>query len=121
MIVRKEVNWKSHEGYRSSLPTQPWVNVKESEGSFWVQVAAPGLSKSDFEIEVKEQTLLISVEKESAEEVFVRQEFDFTRFKRAFYLPKGTDRNQIQATYEAGILTIEIPKREEVIQKVAVL
>jgi HSP20 family protein len=121
MIVRKEVNWKGTEGYRGSIHTQPWVNVKETEASFWVEVAAPGLAKSDFGIEVKDQTLLISVEKELGEEAFVRQEFDFSRFKRAFYLPKGANRNQIQAKYEAGILTIEIPKQEEVVQKVTVL
>ena len=67
MIVRKEVNWKGTEGYRGSIHTQPWVNVKETEASFWVEVAAPGLAKSDFGIEVKDQTLLISVEKELGE------------------------------------------------------
>lgn len=120
MIVRQDVNWKGVEGYRTSVHTQPWVNVKETEDSFWVQVAAPGLEKSDFEIEVKDQTLLISVEKERTNAEFVRQEFDFTQFKRAFYLPKGADRNQIRAQYEAGILTIQIPKREEVVQRVVV-
>lgn len=124
MVARKEIQWRGPvfpEMNRTQVFAQPWVNVQELETEFLVQLAAPGLVKNDFSIEVKDQTLLITVEKERTEARYLRQEFDFSQFKRAFYLPKGSDRENMVAQYEAGILTIRIPKRAEVSQRVAVL
>lgn len=123
MVAKKEIQWRGpvfSEFKRVQVQTQPFVNVQELAHEFLVQVAAPGLEKSDFDLEVKDQTLEIRVQKEVGESAYVRQEFDFAQFKRNFYLPKGADRDNITAQYEAGILVIRIPKRIEVQQRVIV-
>jgi len=123
MVARKEIQWRGPvfpDTQRTPVYAQPWVNVQELADAFLVQVAAPGLEKQDFSIEVKDQTLLITVEKGHEEKSYVRQEFDFSRFKRVFYLPKGSDREKITAEYEAGILAIRIPKQPEIQHRVVV-
>lgn len=99
--------------------TLPAVNIKENGEGFAVEMAAPGMSKEDFKIELENETLTISAERKTENEVkegerFTRREFNYQAFRRSFYLPKSTvDYDKIRAKYENGVLTIHIPKREE--------
>ena len=106
----------------SSKGTAPAVNVSEDDKGYTIEVAAPGIEKKDFNLEVDNDVLTISSEqKESNEEqkqTFLRREFDFQIFKRSFQLPETIDQEQIKATHEAGILTLTLPKKEEEVQKV---
>jgi HSP20 family protein len=102
----------------SQYNTLPAVNVKEIENAFHIEVAAPGLKKEDFKLSLNENRLTISVNQEQKTEEntekFVRKEFSFTSFQRTFNLPKNVEIEGIGATYTDGILTINVPKQEEV-------
>ncbi len=101
----------------------PAVNIKENDKEVIVDVAAPGLTKKDFEISVENNTLTISAHKE-AEKVeegtnIVKKEFDFENFQRSFTLPEDIfDVENIKATYKNGVLEIIVPKKEEEQKKV---
>lgn len=92
----------------------PAVNVLETEESFQIELAAPGLKKEDFKVNIHENTLTISTEKTTeATGKYTRREFNFSTFKRSFTLPKTVDSEQIVATYTDGILGLVLPKKEE--------
>lgn len=98
--------------------TIPAVNIKETENEFFLDVAAPGMDKKDFQINLENDVLTISSEKKSENEEtteqFTRKEYSYLSFKRSFTLPKQLiDRDNIKATYENGELKITIPKLEE--------
>lgn len=98
--------------------TQPSVNIVENDEFFNVEVAAPGLSKKDFNIEVKGDHLVISAKKEDKKEEEVdgkitRSEFNYSSFTRSFYLPEMVEADKITATYKEGILYLQLPKKEE--------
>ncbi len=99
----------------------PSVNIVESEDKFRIDVAAPGLSKGDFKIELDNDVLTISSEKEfeseNENEIFTRREFGFNPFNRSFGLPESIDGENIKASYKNGILCVILPKRKEVIAK----
>ncbi len=102
----------------------PAVNVKEDDNGFAVAVAAPGFEKADFSVEIDQNTLTIAAEKETEEENqesgYVKREFRTQAFRRSFRLPENTvDSDKIEARYEAGILYLTLPKREEVKPKPA--
>lgn len=94
----------------------PSVNVLENADNFKLEVAAPGLAKDDFKINVEDDVLTVSSEKtvENKEEgeKFVRREFAYSTFKRTFTLPENAHIEGIKATHENGVLTINIPKQE---------
>lgn len=95
----------------------PAVNVIEGKDDFRIEVAAPGLDKEDFRIELDNNVLMISSEKESKEEKqddrYMRKEFSYTTFSRSFSLPDIADAGKIAASHKDGILTVTIPKKEE--------
>jgi HSP20 family protein len=99
--------------------TNPSVNVIETKEAFRLEVAAPGLEKQDFKLHLEKDILTISAQKEHKEEVkeerFTRREFNFSAFKRSFTLPEHVDVNGINAAYNNGVLSINLPKKEEVI------
>lgn len=97
--------------------SQPSVNIREEANLFCIEVAAPGLNKEDFRLEIENGYLKISAEKERKEEQheegkFMRREFNFTRFERSFRLPDTIDAEAISARYENGILLVDLPKVE---------
>ncbi|MBB5634951.1 HSP20 family protein [Pedobacter cryoconitis] len=96
----------------------PGVNILESEINYTIELAAPGLEKSDFQINLKKDTLSVWAEKKEADgEVkknYSRKEFDYLSFARSFTLPESVDAEKISAEYVNGILTIAIGKRVEV-------
>jgi HSP20 family protein len=99
----------------------PAVNISEDEKGFTIEVAAPGIARKDFNIEIENELLTISTEqKENREEKkqnFLRREFNYHTFKRSFQLPETIDQDRIVATHEAGVLTLSLPKKEEEVQK----
>jgi HSP20 family protein len=103
--------------------TLPSVNIRETNDNFVVEMAAPGMTKEDFKIELDGNLLTISSEKEDRNEMkegerYTRQEFSYQSFQRSFQLPKDVvDADKIQARYESGVLNLVIPKKEHAKQK----
>lgn len=98
--------------------TTPSVNISENDDSFTMEIAAPGLNKSDFKIAIEKDQLVVSSEKSSdsaqvEEGKWTRKEFNYASFKRSFHLSDSVDAEKIQATYENGILILTLPKKEE--------
>ena len=95
----------------------PSVNIKETDQHFGLEVAAPGLKKSDFNIELDNGLLTISSEVQGEDqkenEHYTRKEYSYQSFKRTFTLPDTVDAAAISAAYEDGILHVTLPKKEE--------
>ena len=93
----------------------PAVNVKETEKTFDVELAAPGLSKKDFKITAEDGILTVSSEKkeetEQKEKDYTRKEFEYSSFSRSFSLPQNANEEDIKAAYEDGVLKLSITKR----------
>jgi HSP20 family protein len=103
--------------------TVPAVNVLENQKGFKIEVAAPGLQKGDFKLNLDKNQLTISAQKEQNEEEstekYTRKEFRYSSFQRTFTLPNSIDSEKIAATYTDGILSVTLPKREEAKEKPA--
>jgi len=96
----------------------PSVNLKETDTKLEIELAAPGLKKEDFKIEVDNNMLTISAEKEEKKESgkkddYVRKEFNYQSFYRSFNLPDYADENKIEAIYKDGILNVTITKKPD--------
>ena len=89
---------------------------------FIIDVAAPGMKREDFKVEVDRGVLMISAtteeKKEENTENFKRQEFSYRNFKRSFWLPENIMADQIAAHYENGILELKVPKMVNIPEKV---
>ncbi|MGL5227653.1 MAG: Hsp20/alpha crystallin family protein [Bacteroidales bacterium] len=101
---------------RSSMPA---VNIKETPTDFSVELAAPGLTKDDYNVSVNDENhLVISVKKEEKKEEkdekgkYLRREFAYTEFQKMLILPDNIEKDKIEAKAENGVLTITIPKKE---------
>ncbi len=100
----------------------PAMNVKEQDDNFEIEFAAPGFSKKDFEITIDDNVLNVCGEKEheveEKEEDYTRKEFSYNSFKRSLSLPESINTEQgIKASYENGILKLNLHKKEETKQK----
>ncbi|MDM1294642.1 Hsp20/alpha crystallin family protein [Sphingobacterium sp. N143] len=97
----------------------PAVNISESEKSFTIEMAAPGLDKSDFKINVDKNLITISAEKKeesvSEEKLYSKKEFNYSSFSRSFTLPDTVDYSNIEAAYEGGVLILTVGKKEDAI------
>ncbi|PSR05684.1 MAG: hypothetical protein BRD49_04360 [Bacteroidetes bacterium SW_10_40_5] len=97
--------------------TTPRLNIKNEQDLYQVELAAPGYVKDDFSVELKGKTLLIKAEpsEEGAQDYKNYETLEFTkgRFTRSFMLPDAVDDSSIDAFYQNGILTIQIPKAEK--------
>ena len=106
--------------------TAPAINVKESDKGYIVELAAPGMTKEDFNVHINDEgNLVIKMEKKQPETStedksmrFLRREFSYTKFEQTLILPDDVEKNSISARVENGVLTVELPKIEE--QKVKV-
>jgi HSP20 family protein len=108
----------SNSNYSDTNTTLPSINIKENNENFVVEVAAPGFEKSDFNIELNNEVLTISSDKQIQNEVkedekFTKREFSYQSFTRSFTLPELVEGDQITAKYDNGILGVTIPKKEE--------
>jgi HSP20 family protein len=101
----------------SAVFTRPDFNVYETDKEFVVEAAAPGMEKNDFNIEVNDNILEISsqkeVKEESKEQKYYYKGFCYGSFKKSYSLPKNVDKEKIAANYENGILKVVIPKDKE--------
>ena len=104
-----------------SNPSVPDVNVKEDKDQYTIEVAAPGMDKKDFNVDVQNNMLVISSEKESKDEDkdenYLRREFSYTSFQRSFSIPETVDAESIKAKYDNGVLYVELPKKKEAVEK----
>jgi HSP20 family protein len=104
--------------------TVPAINVKESEHAFTVEVAAAGMTKDDFTVQIDDDNdLVISMEKkteqnENQDARYLRREFTYSKFRQTMVLPDNVNKEKIEAKVEHGILTVQLPKyTEKEIQK----
>ena len=107
--------------FDSGLPSRrmsvPAVNITEKKEDYLVSMAAPGLKKEDFKIDVEGNMLTISSEKEEEneekDEKYNRQEYSYSSFERSFTLPDEVNKDKIDARYQDGVLELVLPKKEE--------
>ncbi|WP_439585640.1 Hsp20/alpha crystallin family protein [Dyadobacter bucti] len=94
----------------------PSVNITENNENYSIQLAAPGLEKKDFKIEVENDMLTISSQKEQQtdeeKDNYRRREFSYQSFSRSFQLPENSQTDKIEAQYQDGILKLTLPKKE---------
>lgn len=114
-------NWDNGNLSQANV-TVPSVNIKETADNYEVEMAAPGMSKNDFKIELDGNLLTISSSKEfedeKKEDGYARKEFSYQSFQRSFNFPKDVvDEDKIEAKYENGLLQLTIPKKEEAKRK----
>ena len=106
-----------------SNPSVPEVNVREKQDEYVIELAAPGLNKKDFNVNVQNNVLVVSSEKEDKDEKkddndnFLRREFSYSSFQRSFSLPEGVKPDDINAKHENGVLYVTIPKKDELKQQ----
>lgn len=128
MPVRRTQNWLpsifndffDNDWMAKANATAPAINVIESENEYKVEVAAPGMTKDDFNIRVDEDNnLVISMEKkienqdEKKDGRYLRREFSYSKFQQTMILPDNVDEAKINAKVENGVLLINIPKLSE--------
>jgi len=109
---------KAHQGLTTGSEGKvPSVNILENDNSFVLEVAAPGIKKDEFKINLDNQVLTVSREVEESNEEnavnYTRKEFVYGNFSHSFTLPKSIKFDAITADYNEGILSISIPKKEE--------
>jgi HSP20 family protein len=97
--------------------TVPAVNIREDKDVYKLTMASPGMKKEDFKIDLDGGVLTISAEteekKEKEGEKFRRKEYSYSSFSRSFNLPDAVNKSKIEATYEDGVLTLKMPKKED--------
>jgi Molecular chaperone (small heat shock protein) len=109
--------WFDNGGLWGKVMRMPAVNVTDNKDNFLVSVAAPGMKKNDFKIDINGDMLTISCEKEETreekEKKYTRKEYNYSSFSRSFTLPDNVTRSKIEATYDDGVLHLRLPKSEE--------
>ncbi len=127
--ARKNQNWLpsifndffGNEWLERPNATAPAVNIIENEDDFCIEVAAPGMTKDDFKVDITpDNELVISLEKHNEEKeegkkkgTYLRREFSYSQFQQSLLLPDNIEREKISARMEHGVMTIVIPKRKE--------
>ena len=105
--------------------TAPAINVMENEKEYEIELAAPGLTKEDFQVHVDEDNnLVINMEKKAENHEkkhhgkYLRREFSYEKFQQMLLLPEDAEADKIEAKVEHGVLNVTIPKKtKEEIQK----
>ena len=100
--------------------TAPAINVFETEKEYKVELAAPGMTKEDFNVRIDEDNnLVISMEKktenkeEKKEGRYLRREFSYSKFQQTMILPDNVDKEKISAAVEIGVWCVQLPKISE--------
>ena len=102
--------------FKDEVPfSTPAINIHESEKGYFISLAAPGLEKPDFKVELDKNVLTISVDKERKQveegQKVTRKEFSYHKFKHSFTMPDDVDMAKIKAEYTNGVLALEIPRK----------
>ena len=101
----------------NSTSSMPAVNIMEDDIKYSLELAVPGIDKKDLKIDINEDVLTISSESkhdtEENRDGYKRKEFSYSSFCRSFYIPENVNRDNIEANYKDGILTVGLPKQEE--------
>lgn len=124
LFSRDWMDWSSL-NFSNTNTTLPAVNIKETGNEYEIEVAAPGMKKTDFKINLDKDQLLISSERKEEktnkeDENYTRKEFSYQSFQRSFAIPENlVDGEKITARYDDGILKVKLPKREEIKPKPA--
>ena len=128
MPVRRTQNWLpsifndffDNDWMVKANATAPAINVFETEKEYKVELAAPGMTKEDFNVHIDEENnLVISMEKktenkeEKKEGRYLRREFPYSKFQQTMILPDDVDKEKISAQVENGVLNIDLPKFSE--------
>ena len=132
MPVRRTQGWLpgilddffGNEWVDKTSSTAPAVNVIETDKEYKVEIAAPGLTRDDFKIDINEDNeLTVSMEKkvekneesekEGKKHTYLRREFSYSSFRQRMILPDNVNVDNIDAKMENGVLTIDIPKKTE--------
>lgn len=122
LSTRDIFDWsdKNFTAIGSNLPS---VNLKETDNKLEIDMAVPGMKKEDFKVEIDNNMLTISSEKEEQKEEtrkkdnYIRKEFNYQSFFRSFSLPEYIDEDKVEASYKDGILHVTIAKKEGVKKK----
>ena len=125
MPIRRNQNWLpsifndffDNEWMEIANATAPAINVLENEKEYKVELAAPGMTKEDFDVHIDEENnLVISMEKKNEKKEdekngrYLRREFSYSKFQQTMILPEDVDKEKISATVNNGVLDIELPK-----------
>ena len=101
---------------KMTAATLPAANVKETNETFVIEVAAPGMRRDNFKVELQNNLLSVSAEvhgHNNQPENYTRREFSYQSFHRSFTLPEDmVEASKISARYNNGMLFITVPKRE---------
>ncbi len=123
-VINEFFNDDWFDGFFNLVPVKtntPTINVIEEKDHYRLEVAAPGLDKEDFKIDLHNDVLTISAEKkqenEEKDKKYLRREFNYCSFKRSFALPDFVETNKIEAKHKNGILNVIIPKKEDAKEK----
>jgi len=104
--------------YHNCDYNRPAANILDNEKDFTIELAVPGMRKDQFRINLEDDVLTISVERKEEEvqeeKNFSRREFRYDEFSRSFSLPDIVDQDNIKADYKDGVLSVVLPKSEEV-------
>lgn len=123
LFNRELIDW-TNTGFSAEDTTLPAVNILEDENRIQIEVAAPGMKKEDFKIDLDRNRLTISAEVTSengeSNDRYSRKEFNYRSFRRLFNIPVETiNGDRVEAAYKDGILVVTLPKREELKPKPA--
>lgn len=125
--IRRSQNWLpgifndffGNEWIEKASANAPAINIIENDQNYKVEVAAPGLTKDDFNVKIgQENQLVVSMEKkqESKEDdkngKYLRREFSYSHFQQSMLLPDNVEKDKIEAKVENGVLSILIPKKD---------
>ena len=113
-----------HEDHVKNCATKPATNVFETEKEFKIEVLLPGFNKEDLQLNIHKNLLTIKVEKEKEEKSeefkYAHREFGAVNFEKQYRLPKSVDSEKISAKFENGVLKVDLPKKEEELEKAPV-
>ena len=138
MPIRRNQNWLpsifndffDNDWMEKANATAPAINVLENEKEYKVELAAPGMTKEDFDVHIDEENnLVISMEKKNEKKEdekngrYLRREFSYSKFQQTMILPEDVDKEKISATVNNGVLDIELPKlvKEELLKQKRVI
>ena len=128
MPVRRTQNWLpsifndffDNDWMVKASATAPAINVFETEKEYKLELAAPGMTKEDFNVHIDENdNLVICMEKKSDNKEekkdgrYLRREFSYSKFQQTMILPENVDKEKIAATVEHGVLNVTLPKLSE--------